>query len=280
MKKIIDELKDKIKIGNLSEVYKLLMDSGINKYLENMLAKCKVAKLLDEEYEDYINALITWINVLTSLGNFNQVQKLINNSLICSEIKNDMWLTATLYDRLGVIKKRHGQYELALKYYYNALDIALKNKYFETNTLGLNLVADTYLNIGNIYRDAEKDYKKAIKMYNEAFEHMKKYEHKSGFGRYHLDMGLAYSYDNNEIVAIEYYKKAEGVFKNLLLELEDLDTIHQLARVYNNAAWSYRTLNNFNKARQCYLKAIPLYEKVSDFEFVRKATYYLNQLPH
>lgn len=162
---------------------------------------------------------------------------------------------ATLLDRIGVIAWETEDYDLALSYYYYALET--KEKVYGSNHPEL---AITYNNIAIAYQ-SKSDYEKTLEYHEKARairEKMLGMENSytawtyGNFGYAYLEMGI---YDK----ALEFLEKARVIFEKVV-GVEHSET----ARTYHNIGMVYKFIGDYEKAVEYHEKARIIREKVLD----------------
>lgn len=145
-------------------------------------------------------------------------------------------------------------YDVALRYYYRALNVALKRE----GEKGGN-VATIYCNIGNIY-SSQGDYSNALEMYHKALK-----IYLEIFGENHPDVALAYN--NIGVVHLSqhnYFKALEMHKKVLKIRLDVLGENHpDVASTYINigavcASFPFKSTKLDSTALEMYQKALTI----------------------
>jgi tetratricopeptide (TPR) repeat protein len=180
---------------------------------------------------------------------------------------------AEIWNQLGVVHKRKGEYQSARKYYEKALDVA-------SDRQNKRLLAEVHLHLGTV--DWETGRKaEAITKYEAALQLARTVGHKKIEGLALSSLGFVHEDDQK---AVDCLEAAVMVLSDLITSKDvaaadfDLDIEHQLGRVYYNTGVRLHQMafNNrhiltrdkdrgyYNKAIKHYKKAIPLYEKFGD----------------
>ncbi|CAF1248851.1 unnamed protein product [Adineta steineri] len=187
--------------------------------------------------------------LLIKIGQFNKAEELYN---VLLEQTSDESGKALYYSQLGYIKDEQGDYEKAIWYYEQGLEIGEK-----TVPSNHSLLATSYNSIGLAY-NRMGEYSKALAFYEQAFEIKQK-----TLPPNHLS--LATSYNNIGLV----YKKTGAYSKALsdyqkALEIREkaLPSNHpDLAASYTNIGGVYVEIGEHAKALAYHEKALEIQEK-------------------
>ncbi len=144
---------------------------------------------------------------------------------------------AALYEALGIVNKRKGDYPEAISFYLKS------QKLYETIKDSSN-IADIHHNIAMVFRD-QKEYKKSISYFKKAIAIKKKLGEASGVAIGYNMMGVAYRQAKQMDSALFYYQKA----KNTFIGLNDKENIYNVNS--NLAAW-YHSQKEYRKAIEIY----------------------------
>ncbi|CAF1549960.1 unnamed protein product [Adineta steineri] len=203
-------------------------------------------------------------NLLLKIGQFNKAEELSN---VLLEQTSDARERAHYYNQLGCVKNSQGDYEKAIWYYEQGLEIDQK-------TLPSNhpSLATSYNNIGNVYSNIG-EYSKALTSYEKALE----IEQKT-LPSNHLSLATSYSnigivYDNMG----EYSKALSYYEQGLEIEQKTLPSNHpSLATSYNNIGLVYNNMREYSKALSFYEKAVQIQQKTLPSNHPSLATSYNN----
>ncbi|CAF1047121.1 unnamed protein product [Adineta steineri] len=245
-------------------------------------------------------------DLLLKIGQYNKAEELYNVLLKQTSDKNEK---ALYYNQLGCAKDDQGDYEKAIWYYEQGLEIDQEtlppnhsdlatsysnigltyNKMGECSKAllfyekGLKIflkslpsdhpdLATSYNNIGIVY-DEMGEYSKALLFYEKALEIYRKTlpsNHPS----------LATSYDNIGGVydVMEEYSKALSFYEEALeIRQKTLPSNHpHLATSYNNTGRVYDEMGEYSKALSFYEKALEIYQKTLPSNHSSLATSYDN----
>ena len=171
----------------------------------NRLIKTAVA---DNKSNDEISELI-WIRFSISRNISHSLNlRLAAEGLEIANKINDLKLIASLYMEIGRTYRYMGQYDLAVKYYYQAIEIY--------NTLNLKpTILYTYIDIGNIYY-SRRLYEIAMDVYKSAIEMSKKFEKND------VDTENAVAVCYNNIGLCERELKNYDIAENNFLEAQSI----------------------------------------------------------
>ncbi|WP_219008768.1 tetratricopeptide repeat protein [Aquimarina litoralis] len=151
---------------------------------------------------------------------------------------------ATVYEALGIVSKRKGDYPKAVDYYLKAIDL-YKQLEDASN------VADIYHNLAMVFRD-QKEYDKSIEYFKRTIQLKDSLQEETGVAIGYNMMGVAYRQSKQMDSAFACYQKAKATF----IELNDEENLY---RVNSNLAAWYHT-------KKAYQKAIDIYKENLDFD--------------
>ncbi|CAF5003981.1 unnamed protein product, partial [Rotaria sp. Silwood1] len=159
---------------------------------------------------------------------------------------------ATSYNNIGLVYKDKGDYDNALDYCKQALDIWKQTLPEEHPD-----IASSYNNIGLIYQD-KGDYDNALDCYKKAHDIWKQTlpEKHPHIAITYNNIGLVYKdkgdYDN----ALDYCKPALGIRKQTLPENHS-----DIATSYNNIGLIYQNKGDYDNALDYYKKALDIWKQ-------------------
>ncbi|CAF0806361.1 unnamed protein product [Adineta steineri] len=220
-------------------------------------------------------------NLLLKIGQFNKAEELYNvlleQTLNVSEKQH-------YYNQLGYVKGSQGDYENAIRYLEQGLDIQQKTLPSQhPHEKALNILektlpsnhpylATSYNNIGSMY-DNKGEYLKALAFYEKAHEIQQKTLLPN-----HPD--LATSYNNIGMVYHkmgEYSKALSSHEKAFEIQQKTLPSNHpDFAESHNNIGSVYEDMGEYIKAISFYEKAIEIYQKAFPSNHPDLATSYNN----
>jgi tetratricopeptide (TPR) repeat protein len=187
---------------------------------------------------------------LYKLGEFNKAETL-NNALLPQT--RDIQEKSILYDQLGMTKAAQGEYQEAIRFYENALEI-------RQNALPANHpdLAVSYSNIGLVY-DNLGEYSKALSYQEKALEIREKTSPLN-----HLDSAVSYNnigcvYNNmgEHSKALSSHEKALEIRQNMLSTNDPV-----LAESYDNVGLVYDNMGEYSKAVALYEKALNIRQAI------------------
>ncbi|MDY8134895.1 tetratricopeptide repeat protein [Aquimarina sp. 2201CG5-10] len=190
----------------------------------------------------------TKVKALIALGdyqitrNFREAEKYLFDALELIEKSttlNNSKQRATVYEALGIVNKRKGNYPEAVNFYLQA-----KTLYEKLNDS--SNIADIYHNIAMVFRD-QKEYQKAVTYFKKAIKIKEKLHEKQGVAIGYNMMGVAYRQSKKMDSAYKSYQKAKDIF----VVLKDEENIY---RVNSNLAAWYHTKKEYKKAIEMYAK--------------------------
>lgn len=246
-----DEREYMEKVAEIAESkYRLfLLNSLINELIEALnISK----KLKNNKYETVFLHKIGQIN--ENMGNYDLALKHLQNAFnVAKEAFGDKHsVTASIYNDIGLIYERKGEYNEALDFHQKALGRYLD--FFEKQNH--QYIAASYNNIGVIYY-RKGEYEKALEYYQKASKIMLNI-----FGENHPDTGATYN-NIGEIFckkgqyekAIEFNEKALKISLNLYGENhpDTATSYNSIGLVYSRKGENRKALHYFNKALQIAL---------------------------
>ncbi|MEL7121525.1 MAG: tetratricopeptide repeat protein [Bacteroidota bacterium] len=179
-------------------------------------------------------------------GDFNKA--LLNNfeALDIYKAIKDDYQITRSYNNIAIIYQHQGDYDKALEYYNRALEAAQKSNL-------IKLASYMYHNIGTIYV-LRQEYSKAIDLYLNAADDFRRYKDT-------ISLGQAYENIGDILVDIKQFEQSEQYFKQAeqLYSLKD-DSL-SIADVYLNLGNLYKEQNNGEKAMVFNDKALNLFLK-------------------
>ncbi|CAF1533211.1 unnamed protein product, partial [Adineta steineri] len=174
-------------------------------------------------------------DLLLKIGQFNKAEEFYNVLLEQTSHKDEKQY---YYNRLGYVKDEQGDYEKAIWYHEQGLEI-------EQKTLPSNhpSLATSYSNIGSVY-DKMREYSKAISYYEKALEIFQKTlpSKHSDVATSYNNIGNVYNHMGEHSAAVLFYEKALEIFQNTLPSNHP-----SLAASYNNIGTAYNTMGQYSK---------------------------------
>lgn len=198
-----------------------------------------------------------WVEGIELLKQLDEM--FAEDSIKRRSIKNDL---ALLLNNVGVIYKNTGEYDKAIEYYQENLRIQ--------EELGSILnMARSRANIGTIYYYFGIDYNKALEYYNASLELFRQFTEenaeyeedvlmgRSGMASIYLNMGMVYKEINNLGLAIDNYRKALRIFRELDDKLGIANTQNQMGLVYLEGG-------SYDDALTASMNALNLYREIGN----------------
>ncbi|CAF4141088.1 unnamed protein product [Adineta steineri] len=191
----------------------------------------------------------TLSRLLLKIGQFDKAEELYN---VLLEQASDAVEKATYYNQLGYVKIDQGDYEKAI--WYNEQGLEIRQKTLPSNHPDL---AISYSNIGTVYNYME-DYSKALSFYEKALEVKQKSlpSNHSSLATSYSNIGMVYAKIGEYSKALSFYKKT------LNIQEKTLPSNHpHLATSYNNIGSVYDKIGEYSKACSFYEKALDIQKK-------------------
>jgi tetratricopeptide (TPR) repeat protein len=181
--------------------------------------------------------------------------------------KSDLVDDAEIFSSIGDLYSHFGEYDKALEFYLQCLDIRLK-------TLGNQhpSVATSYNNIGLAW-DNKGDYDKALEFYQQCLEIQLKTlgnQHPAVANSYN-NIGSAWASKGDYDKALEFYQQCSDI------QLKTLGNQHPaVANSYNNIGLAWANKGAYDKALEFYQKSLNIYIKTVGHQHPLVATSYNN----
>ncbi|CAF0779032.1 unnamed protein product [Adineta steineri] len=209
-------------------------------------------RLLTDRIREEAGGSTGWQRLGTLLlksGQFNKAEELYS---VLLEQTSDEREKQHYYNQLGYVKDDQGDYEKAIWYYEQGLEI--QEKSLSSNHPSL---ATSYNNIGIVYKNMG-EYSKALSYYEKALEIEQKTlpsNHPSLATSYN-NIGLVYDSMGEYSKALSYYEKALGI------DQKTLPSNHpDLATSYNNIGDVYDNMGNYSKALSYFERALDIKQR-------------------
>ncbi|CAF0819976.1 unnamed protein product [Adineta steineri] len=227
---------------------------------ENQLYQVELQLTSDDDPE--LRLLTDWIReeadgtgwqrlgkLLLTIGQFNKAEELYNVLLKQTSVENEK---QHYYSQLGFAHLNKGDYEKAISYYNQALEI--REKIFPSNHPNL---ATSYSNIGSVY-DNMGEYSRAVSYHEKAVEICEK-----TLPSNHLHLAQSYNNIGNIYTKMgEYSKALSSLEKALEICRKTLPSNHpDMASSYNNIGSVYIKIGEHSKALSFYGKALEIDQK-------------------
>ncbi|CAF0816398.1 unnamed protein product [Adineta steineri] len=188
-------------------------------------------------------------NLLLKIDQFNKAEELYKVLLEQTSDENEK---QHYYNQLGYVKDEQGDYEKAIWYYEQALEIDQKT--LSSTQFSL---ATPYNNIGFVY-DNMGEYSKALSYHEKALEIQQNTlpSNHSSLARSYNNIGAVYDSMGEYLKALSFYEKAFEIRQ------KSLPSNHpSLATSYNNIGLVYNKMGEYSKALSFYEKALEICQK-------------------
>jgi serine phosphatase RsbU (regulator of sigma subunit)/Tfp pilus assembly protein PilF len=220
----------------------------------NALSHLGAARYYQGNFE---TAREVWLEDIELLRRMEEIYA--DDSLKRMSIKNDM---AQLLNNVGVVYKNAGEYDKAIEYYQENLRI-------QEEFGSIMNMARGHANIGNVYFYFGLDYNKALEYYNTSLELFRQYaekyseyeeaviEGKNGMATNYLNIGMVYKEMNNMGMAIDNYRKALRIFR-------EIDDKPGIANTQNQMGLVYLEGGSYDDALSASMNALNLYREIGN----------------
>lgn len=147
--------------------------------------------------------------------------------LIFTEI-DDVEGIAYAYNSIGIIYGKWNKFDRAMEYYQKAKDL-----YDETNNK--RALSQVLTNMGEIYNFEWKDYKIALKLYNEALQLKKSMEDVVGIALLYNNLGTLFANMEDKEKALEYFNSSLESYKLSGVSTGVVMVNYNLGELYQNS---------------------------------------------
>jgi tetratricopeptide (TPR) repeat protein len=202
--------------------------------------------------------------ILMQIGQYDKCEELCNTLL---EQTSDESEKATYLDNLGCLRHKQGNYQKAISYLEQGLDIRQKTRPPNPSDL-----ADSYNYIGLVY-DTMGEYSKALSFHEKAIEIKQETlppSHSSLATSYN-NIGAAYYQIGEYSKALSFYERALEIRQKILPPNHP-----DLATSYNNIGVVYGTMGDYSKALSFYEKSLEIQQETLPPNHSSLATSYNN----
>ncbi|KPK85054.1 MAG: hypothetical protein AMS27_08440 [Bacteroides sp. SM23_62_1] len=232
----------------------LAREIGTPELLSDALTTLGAARYYQGNFE---MAREIWVEGIELLKQMEQTYA--EDSIKKLTIKNDM---AVLLNNVGVIYKNAGEYDKAIEYYQENLRI-------QEETGNILNMARGRANIGNVYFYFGLDYNKALEYYNTSLELFRQFteenaeyeqdvlQGRSGMATIYLNIGMVYKEINNMGLAIDNYRKALRIFR-------EIDDKQGIANTQNQMGLVYLEGGSYEDALTASMNALNLYREIGN----------------
>jgi len=194
-----------------------------------------------ENSEGMAISLIQIGNVGFHRGSFQEAYDNYYQALLIFTDIDDVEGIAYSYNSIGIIYGKWNQFDKALDYYEKA-----KTLYYHTNNT--RLLSKVLTNMGEIYNFELKDYKKALRLYNEALHLRKSVEDKVGIALLNNNLGTLYANMEDEQMALKYFETSLKMYTESGVSTRMVMVNYNLGELYQNSGKITIAINYFNKS--------------------------------
>lgn len=186
-------------------------------------------------------------NSYGELGEYDEAVKYYEEALQIYIDNNDSVGMSGCYNNIGTLYNDQGNYPLALKYYNKSLTI---NK-----DLGDSLeMAKSFNNIGIIYKD-RNDFDNAINYYKKSLSISKSNNNQKAIAQTTMNIGIVYTNKKD-------YQKAIPILKEALIIFKKIHNKKLTSSCLNNLGDAYLELKEYNTALNYYTEAKIINEEI------------------
>lgn len=212
-----------------------------NPYQATILAEENLKSAKSIKYNLGQSSIFNTLGAINLLqGNYEVAMKYYQNALRINSEIKNLDGISRNLNNIAIIHNRQKDYDKALEYNLKALDINLQLKNDE-------LIANSYNNVGNVYSNKSNDIK-SLEFHNKALEINRKINDKEGIARNLGNIGLVFKKLGNIIEAKKYLQEA------IIINQELKDDIG-LAISLINLADCFKIEHNFSNSLELLNKA-------------------------
>ena len=206
-----------------------------------------IGRYYQGNYEEALNNWLTSIELLVKRESQEQ------DSLVRMKL---MGQRAQLLNNAGAANKNLGQYDKAIEFYQENLQI-------QERLGNLYSMAQSKANIANVYFAFELDYDKVLEYYNESLNDLNKHlmrnpddqQGKQLLAGIYLNIGIAYKEIENDDMAIENFQRALDMFT-------ELDNKAGIANALNSIGLVYLAAGSYQEALDASMNALKVYQEI------------------
>jgi CHAT domain-containing protein/lipopolysaccharide biosynthesis regulator YciM len=188
---------------------------------------------------------------------YAELKEYYEQSLSDAKEFGDTDLEYECYYGLATLSEYNSEYDKAIGYYYNALDVAKQTG----DARSAKRESNIYQGLGENYRKLGK-YDKAIKFTKRSLEMRKKINDEEGQAACYGNLGIIYDNIGNQNKAIEYLHSA----LNIANGIEDIRMVSIASNAYNSLGVIYRKLGEYDKAIEFTERSLEMRKKINDEE--------------
>ena len=201
---------------------------------------------------------------LINIGNINYYRKAYYRSLksYMKALNNFMEVQdyigmAKAYNSIGIIYEQLNEYDKAIHYLQ-------KSKYiYENKKKDLWELSKVLNNLGDVYNDCLKDYKKALMLYEQTLELKKQINDKAGLATVKCNLGTLYGKTGNFPKALKLLKESEQ-------EFQQISKKSGIVMVYYNMGEVFLSARNFKEALKYFKKGTRLAKQIGYTDYYQE----------
>jgi len=230
-------IKDSLGISNmLNNLGTVYYSQGSNvKAIDYYLQSLRIA----EELEHPLRITTALVNVASVYGDSRQSwDKALNyyeQALPYLNILNDAGISKSYYFGIGEIEYNKENYQAALKYFEEGVQVTKNTLFYSENLL---LLGKTKFKLGEV--------EEAISLLNQAYSNAVVGNQSLNMVKSLIELGII-NQNNNFKKSISFYKEAEKL-------AEELDLNYELADIYDGISKTYINQGNYNKGYEYQTK--------------------------
>lgn len=204
-----------------------------------------------------LNSYISRATRLVQLAtNHDSVVQLLDKAENLAKSEGNQHISNHILILRGLNEYHQGNYEKAIEYNYNALELSEKNQ-------DSVLIAKAFQNLGLIYNEME-EYDEAISYLNKSLDISEKIKESELINKNYQNLSICYQNKKDLTKALELNERA-----NQLAKIRK-DTVRIIDALNNFGTIAYDQ-KKFDESLECYQKALILYLKINDQQGVAMA---------
>ncbi|MFX0020762.1 MAG: tetratricopeptide repeat protein [Candidatus Hermodarchaeota archaeon] len=183
------------------------------------------------------------------LKELDATKRCVEKGIMQAEEINDITSKSHFFNMLGIIDLIKGNYESALRYYKNALQIDESLNDVAGLSTDLNNIGSIYLTLG--------EYDKALERFNQALEIAERLGDLASTITCKNNIGRVYEVKNEFELALKYYQEA-------IKTTEKVGDLNRKATLLNNIGMIYKARDEYNKSIEYYNEAFRISDLLGD----------------
>ncbi|WP_340114358.1 tetratricopeptide repeat protein [Maribellus mangrovi] len=253
--KLDNEVEDTSKIKLYTELAEAYYTTDLIKSLEEARSALELSKKIENNLF-IVRSEMAIGRALISIGNYDEAMSYFLSALKTAQDKNYLTDEIIIYTRLGVVQDRIEQFDVALEYYFKALNIYNESVEVDNPLENNTNIQGIYNNIGNIYL-SNNELENAEEYYLKGLALAVKKSNNINIGIICNNLGKLELQRNNLSTSLEYLKKS-------LQARQDIDDKSGIAKSYYNLSHYYEVTGKSELALEYAHKALQISREVNE----------------